>query len=64
MDPAQSRHPAYRTQLGLEDLGSALESADRTKAQRNRDRMIERLAALTSMPTLEAMVEHKRSLHR
>ncbi|WSQ06646.1 NAD(P)-binding domain-containing protein [Streptomyces sp. NBC_01231] len=62
----QPMTPAYCTELGLDDLRPALEAADRTEARRNRDRMIERLATLTStpMPTLEEIVEHNRSLHR
>jgi predicted dinucleotide-binding enzyme len=62
----QPMTPAYCTELGLEVLRPALEAADRTEARRNRDRMIERLATLTStpMPTLEEIVEHNRSLHR
>ncbi|WP_030256114.1 NADPH-dependent F420 reductase [Streptomyces violens] len=60
----QPMTPAYCTELGLEDLGPALEAADRDEAPRNRDRQMERFAALTSTPMLEEVVELNRSLHR
>jgi len=60
----QPMTPAYCTELGLEDLGPALRAADRDEAPRNRARMMERFATLTSAPTLEETVELNRSLHR
>ncbi|MER5211838.1 NAD(P)-binding domain-containing protein [Streptomyces sp. NPDC002838] len=60
----QPMSPAYCTELGLEDLEPALEAADRAEAPHNRDRMMERLAAFTSTPTLDEIVELNRSLHR
>lgn len=60
----QPMTPAYCTELSLEDLGPALERADKAEAPRNRDRQMERFAALTSMPTLDETVELNRSLHR
>jgi len=60
----QPMTPAYCTELDLEDLGPALEAADRTEAPRNRDRQMERFTTLTSTPTLEEVVELNRSLHR
>ncbi|WP_030754085.1 NADPH-dependent F420 reductase [Streptomyces sp. NRRL F-5135] len=60
----QPMTPAYCTELSLEDLGPALEAADKAAAPRNRDRQMERFAALTSTPTLEDAVELNRSLHR
>ncbi|QLH25428.1 NADPH-dependent F420 reductase [Streptomyces sp. Rer75] len=60
----QPMTPAYCTELALEDLGPALEAADRAEAPRNRDRMMERFAAFTSAPTLEEIVELNRSVHR
>ncbi|MER7997458.1 NAD(P)-binding domain-containing protein [Streptomyces sp. NPDC095613] len=60
----QPMTPAYCTELSLEDLGPALEAADKAEAPRNRDRQMERFAALTSTPTLEDAVELNRSLHR
>ncbi|MFH8485092.1 NADPH-dependent F420 reductase [Streptomyces longisporoflavus] len=60
----QPMTPAYCTELGLADLKSALERADKVEAPRNRDRQMERFAALTAMPTLDEAVELNRSLHR
>ncbi|MEE2051331.1 NADPH-dependent F420 reductase [Nocardiopsis tropica] len=60
----QPMTPAYCTELGLEDLGPALEAADRDEAPRNRGRMMERFASLTAAPTLDETVELNRSLHR
>ncbi|MEV2256971.1 NAD(P)-binding domain-containing protein [Streptomyces sp. NPDC050147] len=59
----QPMTPAYCTELDLEDLGAALNAADRGAAARNRDRMMERFAALTSAPTPAETVELNRSLH-
>ena len=56
--------PAYCTEVSLEDLGPALAAADRNAAPRDRDRQMERFAALTSPPTLQETVELDRSLHR
>lgn len=60
----QPMTPAYCTELGLTGLGLALERSDKAEAPRNRDRQMERFAALTSMPTLDETVELNRSLHR
>ncbi|GGV66441.1 3-hydroxyisobutyrate dehydrogenase [Streptomyces longisporoflavus] len=60
----QPMTPAYCTELGLTDLKSALERADKAEAPRNRERQMERFAVLTSMPTLDETVELNRSLHR
>ncbi|MER7574949.1 NAD(P)-binding domain-containing protein [Streptomyces sp. NPDC126514] len=60
----QPMTPAYCTELSLADLEKALAAADRSEAPRNRDRQMDRFAALTSAPTLEAIVELNRSLHR
>ncbi len=60
----QPMTPAYCTELSLEDLGPALQAADRAEAPRNRDRQMERFAALTATPTLQEVVELNRSLHR
>ncbi|MFI9769618.1 hypothetical protein ACIHJG_22505 [Streptomyces sp. NPDC052415] len=51
-------------ELSLGDLEKALAAGDRSEAPRNRDRQMDRFAALTSAPTLEATVELNRSLHR
>ncbi|MFE6164011.1 NADPH-dependent F420 reductase [Streptomyces sp. NPDC056486] len=59
----QPMTPAYCTELGFEDLGAALNAADRDAATGNRDRMMERFASLTSAPTLAETVELNRSLH-
>jgi hypothetical protein len=56
--------PAYCTELSLGYLGPALATADRNAAPRDRDRQMERFAALTSPPTLQETVELNRSLHR
>ena len=55
--------PAYCTELTTETLKTALAAADRSEAPRTRDRLIEHFSALTSMPTLEAVVETNRSAH-
>ncbi|GAA2136620.1 NADPH-dependent F420 reductase [Glycomyces algeriensis] len=55
--------PAYCTELTTETLTSALAAADRSEAPRTRDRLIEHFSALTSMPSLEAVVETNRSAH-
>jgi hypothetical protein len=60
----QPMTPAHCTELSLNDLGPALRAADRAEAPRDRDRQMERFAALTSPPTLEQVVELNRSLHR
>ncbi|GAA2605232.1 NAD(P)-binding domain-containing protein [Streptomyces roseoviolaceus] len=60
----QPMTPAYCTELGLQDLEKALDSADRDEAPRNRDRMMERYFEYASTPTLEQLVELNRSLHR
>lgn len=60
----QPMTPAYCTELDRAALGPALAAADRDAAPRDRDRQLERLAALTSAPTLEEVVELNRSLHR
>ncbi|MCL7425345.1 NADPH-dependent F420 reductase [Streptomyces sp. YS415] len=60
----QPMTPAYCTELSLRDLEKALAAADRSAAPRDRDRQMQRFAALTSAPTLEATVELNRSLHR
>ncbi|MGW7067222.1 NADPH-dependent F420 reductase [Streptomyces sp. NPDC054855] len=60
----QPMTPAYCTELDLPELKLALERADKAEAPRNRDRQMERFAALTSMPTLDETVELNRSLHR
>ncbi|MFJ3207815.1 NADPH-dependent F420 reductase [Streptomyces flaveolus] len=60
----QPMTPAYCTELSLGDLGPALAAADRNAAPRDRDRQMERFAALTSPPTLQETVELNRSLHR
>jgi predicted dinucleotide-binding enzyme len=60
----QPMTPAYCTELSLGDLGPALATADRNAAPRDRDRQMERFAALTSPPTLQETVELNRSLHR
>jgi predicted dinucleotide-binding enzyme len=59
----QPMTPAYCTELSLEDLWPALQAADRAGAPRNRDRRMERFAALTATPTLQQVVELNRSLH-
>jgi AcrR family transcriptional regulator len=52
-------------QLGdaSEALRQWLRAADRAETPRNRDRQMERFAALTSTPRLEEVVELNRSLH-
>jgi predicted dinucleotide-binding enzyme len=60
----QPMTPAYCTELGLEDLRAALQAADKAEAPRKRDRMMDRFAHLTSIPTLQETVELNRSLHR
>lgn len=55
--------PAYCTELTLDQLGSALQAADRDRAPRDRDRAMERVAAFTSPPTLEDLLELNRSIH-
>ncbi|GAA2336375.1 NAD(P)-binding domain-containing protein [Saccharopolyspora halophila] len=60
----QPMTPGYCTELGLDDLGRALEAADRAETPRNRDHLLDRFGAFTSTPTLEELVELNRSLHR
>ncbi|WP_435109876.1 NADPH-dependent F420 reductase [Nocardiopsis synnemataformans] len=60
----QPSTPAYCTELSLDELGPALQAADRDKTPAIRTRALERVAAFTSPPTLEEIVELNRSLHR
>ncbi|MGW0551758.1 NADPH-dependent F420 reductase [Streptomyces altiplanensis] len=60
----QPATPAYCTELSLDELGPALQAADREQTPRNRDRAMERVAAFTSPPTLEDLLELNRSIHR
>ncbi|MDQ0579443.1 NADPH-dependent F420 reductase [Streptomyces rishiriensis] len=55
--------PAYCTELNVKELEAALAAADRAKAPRTRDDLMERFAAFTSAPTLEEVVEMNRSAH-
>ncbi|MFJ9174110.1 NADPH-dependent F420 reductase [Streptomyces sp. NPDC102360] len=56
--------PAYCTELTLDELGPALRAADWERTPHDRDRVMERVAAFTSPPTLEDLLELNRSLHR
>ncbi|WP_250293958.1 NADPH-dependent F420 reductase [Streptomyces atroolivaceus] len=56
--------PAYCTELTLDELGPALQAADRDQTPYDRDRAMERVAAFTSPPTLEDLLELNRSIHR
>jgi predicted dinucleotide-binding enzyme len=56
--------PAYCTELTLDEIGPALQAADREQSPTNRDRAMERVAAFTSPPTLEDLLELNRSIHR
>jgi predicted dinucleotide-binding enzyme len=60
----QPATPAYCTELGLDELGPALRAADRDKTPAIRTRVLERVAAFTSPPTREDIVELNRSHHR
>ncbi len=60
----QPATPAYCTELTLDELGPALRAADREKTPALRARALERVAAFTSPPTREEIVELNRSLHR
>jgi predicted dinucleotide-binding enzyme len=60
----QPATPAYCTELPLDELGPALQAADREKTPAIRDRQIKYLASLTSLPSLDEIVELNRSLHR
>ncbi|MEU4012343.1 NAD(P)-binding domain-containing protein [Streptomyces pseudogriseolus] len=60
----QPATPAYCTELTLDELGPALQAADREKTPAIRTRVLERVAAFTSLPPLDEIVELHRSLHR
>lgn len=60
----QPATPAYCTELAFDELGTALQAANREQTPSLRDRQLEHIAALTSMPALDDMVELNRSLHR
>ncbi|MEV5831456.1 NAD(P)-binding domain-containing protein [Spirillospora sp. NPDC052242] len=60
----QPATPAYCTELSLDELGPALRAADREKTPAIRARVLERVAAFTSPPTREDIVELHRSFHR
>ncbi|MBS9376576.1 NADPH-dependent F420 reductase [Rhodococcus sp. B50] len=60
----QPATPAYCTELSLDELGPALQAADREQTPGIRDRQLEYLAGLPSLPALDDMVELNRSLHR
>ncbi|WP_158817238.1 NADPH-dependent F420 reductase [Streptomyces sp. NRRL F-5635] len=60
----QPATPAYCTELTLDELGPALQAADREKTPAIRDRQIEYLSSLPSLPPLDEIVEHNRSLYR
>ncbi|MET7297229.1 hypothetical protein ABZS79_34955 [Streptomyces griseoloalbus] len=60
----QPATPAYCTELTFDKLGPALQAADREKTPAIRDRQIQYLASLPSLPPLNEIVELNRSLHR
>jgi hypothetical protein len=55
--------PAYCTELGLEDLGRALASAEKDKAPITRDRLIEYFGSFEKMPSLDETVAINRAAH-
>ncbi|MEU1216970.1 NAD(P)-binding domain-containing protein [Streptomyces sp. NPDC005790] len=60
----QPATPVYCTELTLDQLGPALQAADREKTPAIRDRQLEYLGTLASLPTRDEQVELNRSLHR